>query len=198
MEFKKLSAVEAVASVSDTASVLIEENGVIKRAPKDEVGGGTKKELVYEWNFSADDEIHEVMQNVDDDVSWMIDKNNNIGFEVEATFYGNEEQPSMPEVGPIYTINTDIEGTLTISDSQYGLIRLKSSKDYLLFGYNECNGWMPSHNSESVSYFELYVFDKKHIDEDWIFIEVSKGGSFEMYAADYWPFKSIKVYKITR
>ena len=34
-EFKKLGAVEAVATVSDTASVLIEENGVIKRAPND-------------------------------------------------------------------------------------------------------------------------------------------------------------------
>ena len=38
-EFKKLSAVEAVKTVGDTAHVLIEENGVIKRAPKDEVGG---------------------------------------------------------------------------------------------------------------------------------------------------------------
>lgn len=38
-EFKKLSAVEAVNTVSDTASVLIEEDGVIKRAPKGEVGG---------------------------------------------------------------------------------------------------------------------------------------------------------------
>ena len=38
-EFKKLSAVEAVETVSDTANVLIEENGVIKKAPKTEVGG---------------------------------------------------------------------------------------------------------------------------------------------------------------
>lgn len=38
-EFKKLSAVEAVNTVSDTASVLIEEDGVIKKAPKGEVGG---------------------------------------------------------------------------------------------------------------------------------------------------------------
>lgn len=45
MEFKKLSAVEAVEAVSDTASVLIEENGVIKRAPKDEVGGLKVDEL---------------------------------------------------------------------------------------------------------------------------------------------------------
>lgn len=41
-EFKKLGAVEAVETASDTASVLIEENGVIKRAPKDEIGGGIK------------------------------------------------------------------------------------------------------------------------------------------------------------
>lgn len=39
MEFKKLSAVEAVETVGENAHVLIEENGVIKRAPKDEVGG---------------------------------------------------------------------------------------------------------------------------------------------------------------
>lgn len=39
MEFKKLSAVEVVETVSDVAHVLIEENGVIKRVPKDEVGG---------------------------------------------------------------------------------------------------------------------------------------------------------------
>jgi hypothetical protein len=41
-EFKKLSDAEVVATVSDSASILIEENGVIKRAPKDEVGGGVK------------------------------------------------------------------------------------------------------------------------------------------------------------
>lgn len=42
IEFKKLSAVDAVETVSETAHVLIEEDGVIKRAPKEEVGG--KKE----------------------------------------------------------------------------------------------------------------------------------------------------------
>lgn len=39
MEFKKLSAVEMVETVGDAANVLIEEDGVIKRVPKDEVGG---------------------------------------------------------------------------------------------------------------------------------------------------------------
>jgi hypothetical protein len=42
MEFKKLSAVESVGAVSDTANVLIEENGVIKRTLKDNISGGIK------------------------------------------------------------------------------------------------------------------------------------------------------------
>lgn len=38
-DFKKLSAVDVVESVNDSATVLIEEDGVIKRAPKTAVGG---------------------------------------------------------------------------------------------------------------------------------------------------------------
>ena len=38
-EFKKLSDVEVVAEPAESANVLIEENGVIKRAPKTAVGG---------------------------------------------------------------------------------------------------------------------------------------------------------------
>lgn len=39
MEFKKLSDVEVVAEPTESANVLIEENGVIKKAPKTAVGG---------------------------------------------------------------------------------------------------------------------------------------------------------------
>ena len=39
-EFKKLNDVEIVETPMDTANVLIEEDGVIKRAPKSAVGGG--------------------------------------------------------------------------------------------------------------------------------------------------------------
>lgn len=38
-DFKRLSDVEVVEAVSDAANVLIEEDGIIKRAPKTEVGG---------------------------------------------------------------------------------------------------------------------------------------------------------------
>lgn len=39
-EFKKLSDVEVVAEPTESANVLIEEDGVIKKAPKTAVGGG--------------------------------------------------------------------------------------------------------------------------------------------------------------
>lgn len=42
-DFKKLSDVEAVAEPAESANVLIEEDGVIKKAPKTAVGGGGGK-----------------------------------------------------------------------------------------------------------------------------------------------------------
>lgn len=50
-EFKDIATVDMVETVADTASVLIEEDGIIKRAPKSEVGGGgtsTGLSIIYE------------------------------------------------------------------------------------------------------------------------------------------------------
>lgn len=47
MDFKKLSDVEVVAEPSNAANVLIEENGVIKKAPKTAVGGGSGDIVVF-------------------------------------------------------------------------------------------------------------------------------------------------------
>lgn len=53
-EFKKLSDVEVVAEPSESANVLIEENGVIKKAPKTAVGGagggGADGEVGYDFD----------------------------------------------------------------------------------------------------------------------------------------------------
>lgn len=46
MEFKKLSDVESVETVSDNANILIEENGVIKKASKTEVGGNHGVDMI--------------------------------------------------------------------------------------------------------------------------------------------------------
>ena len=49
-DFRKLSAVEKVESAKDSATVLIEEDGVIKRIPKDEVGG-VKENQIYGFDM---------------------------------------------------------------------------------------------------------------------------------------------------
>lgn len=50
-EFKKLSDVAAVETPADTANVLIEEDGVIKKAPKSAVGGaGSSGDVQSDWN----------------------------------------------------------------------------------------------------------------------------------------------------
>ena len=41
-KFKSIADVDVVNTLTDKASVLIEENGAIKKVPKDEVGGGVK------------------------------------------------------------------------------------------------------------------------------------------------------------
>lgn len=57
MEFKKLSDVEVVAEPAESANVLIEENGVIKKAPKTAVGGGETSDLVISINAQPHDSI---------------------------------------------------------------------------------------------------------------------------------------------
>lgn len=52
-EFKKLGAVEMVETVSDTANVLIEVDGVIKRAPKDGIGSGLPGSTGAGFGFDA-------------------------------------------------------------------------------------------------------------------------------------------------
>lgn len=74
-EFKKLSEVEQIETASDNATVLIEEDGEIKRVPKKEVGGAggyiailTEEDFnnpIVDWNgivISANyDELYDVL-----------------------------------------------------------------------------------------------------------------------------------------
>lgn len=52
-EFKKLSEVEQIETASDNATVLIEEDGDIKRVPKKEVGGAGSGSVIFYIERSA-------------------------------------------------------------------------------------------------------------------------------------------------
>ena len=56
-DFKKLSAVEMVESAKDSATVLIEEDGVVKRVSKDEIGGIDPNKMVNADNINDNTHI---------------------------------------------------------------------------------------------------------------------------------------------
>ena len=59
-EFKKISEVEVLETVSDEAHVLVEEDGAVKRVPKTEVGGSASQTIYYrpygEYDIYKDEE----------------------------------------------------------------------------------------------------------------------------------------------
>lgn len=67
VEFKKLAGVDIVETATDAANVLIEENGVIKRVPKTEVGGsGGEPEVVIITHTGSTEHIGYVRQKMID------------------------------------------------------------------------------------------------------------------------------------
>lgn len=197
MEFKKLSAVEAVQTVSDTASVLIEENGVIKRAPKHEVGGGAKKELIYEWNFSAEDEVYEILENVNDDLTWLVTKSDSVDVEIAVTQYGRYEM-SLPDV-QIDRVDANVTTDIVLDTKDYhaknGQPQQFASNGWANSGYYDLENDFKYQYSAS----GLSVLNKKHLNfEEGTFTNVNIGGVISVYAKEGGPFKSVKIYKVTR
>lgn len=190
MEFKKLGAVEMVEAVSDAASVLIEEDGVIKRAPKKEfalIG----KELVYEWNFSADDEVCDVIETVNDDLSWIVEKHDDIGWEIAITAYAEYYQDDN------YYTNPNLTTTMFTTDTSY-YTSYQSNQEMCAVAY----GYAPEdlYNDLNIDYIypecDIFIYNQVHFDNSWVPTRVDVGGTLKIES--YTPLKSIKIYKIIR
>jgi hypothetical protein len=91
MEFKKLSDVEVVAEPAESANVLIEENGVIKKAPKTAVGGaGGNNTIVFsitnitagEFDIVAPEGLYEKLTDM---------FNNNICIDIVPYIYSDDQ-----------------------------------------------------------------------------------------------------------
>lgn len=233
MEFKKLSAVEMVDTVDQDATVLIEKDGIIKRAPKNEIGAQANwaetdssspafiknkpsKELVYEWNFSADDEVYEIYENVDEDLSWLTKRQDNISFEIICEHYAyqydwnNESQQhnyiyfenvfatSSSADSPHYTRYTNVP--ILYSDNQIYVCKEKLHGE--IYGLEHSYEYLIDDVTERSFRLEPYLlFDVNNgthydLDNDWAPINIENGGCIMLEAGDS-PFKSVKIYKIT-
>ena len=87
-DFKRLSDVEVVAEPAESANVLIEENGVIKKASKDAVGGATS------WNDLTDKPFYENVKKIEINETCHITANNEVKNEVLAYVMENVDDVS--------------------------------------------------------------------------------------------------------
>lgn len=221
-EFKKLSAVEAVNEVADTANVLIEEDGVIKKAPKNEIGAQADwaeadpsspafiknkphKELVHEWNFSADDEVYELVENVGDDISWMAYKTEDSDFVIEyitySTYYDSDTDEKHIITPYVEQKNIIRSSNIPYESSFYNIEEL-NFQQFVAEVYGESPyvpNTMPNSSiiNEHLNYNYWYCYFTNHcniIDE--ALVKVDSGGSLEFYE-EHNPIKTVRIYKIT-
>lgn len=218
-EFKKLSAVEAVTSVSDTASILIEEDGVIKRAPKDEIGAQADwtetnesspafiknkphKELVYEWNFTPDNTTDEIVENVNIDLSPLF-KDRETEFEVVVeqycleNFYDDESGSwSEPE---IMEDSTSAWNNASWSYMKNVPFVSEDIRDFISI-YSEGYNYHSDTNAHAIfceSWAEIMIVNGFNFNfEDNSFNNVTNGGMIVVFGDN--PFKSVKIYKTVK
>ena len=68
------------------------------------------RELVKEWNFSPDDLVYYIEEDLDEDFSWMTVKSDTVGFEIVFEFYGiDKDEEVAPAVvdGSMYILLPD-------------------------------------------------------------------------------------------
>lgn len=232
MEFKRLSDVDMVNTVDQAVTVLIEKDGVIKRAPKNEVNvqadwaetdssspafikNKPSKELVYEWSFSADDEVYEIYENVDEDLSWLTKRQDNIGFEIVCENYArqydyNDEngEHNVTYLQDVFAINSSMDipyFSRYVNLPYYGeqQVICKETLRGEVYGFEVGNDYAIDDVTDRcfslLSGFFFNIDNGLHcdFDNDGTPTNVENGGSIILESNGN-PFKSVKIYKITR
>lgn len=201
--------------------LIVSENGRAKHVDGDAYGAElaqrakSHKELMYEWNFSADEDVYEVGENINEDLSWMTQYQDDVSVEIVAEIYAYEYYYNIDEQ---YDYNyRNLEEAIGISSS-----RCAPYSNYYV------NVPVPSDNGEFISknvfyeglgafdiqseiplddttmkcfrlapYAQIFAYNGIQYDfDDFIPSYVDNGGSIVFYADN--PIKSIKIYKVTK
>lgn len=87
LKFEKLSEVPVIEKLTDNDFVMAVQDGEIVRISKNEVGSAEKRELLFDFNFSAEDETGEIMENISKQLSDLL-MSPSTELEVELEVYG--------------------------------------------------------------------------------------------------------------
>ena len=197
LKFAKLSEVAVVEEPTEESHVLIVEGGEVKKAPKTAVGGGAdKRELMYEWNFTPEDGVTEIDENVDDDLTWLTVPSDETGFLVEVDLYCS-------------SYNWEDDFFIIHDETAYLTMKSTNESECTCFVNGLCvqgdNGVsIVNYQVERCFYngccigciFELYACNVLR-DNDGGCVAVETGGNIYVYA-DETAIKAIRIYKVTK
>lgn len=193
-----------VAQSTEDLMLIANENGNAKQIPvrnimhqadlkeEDEnspafVKGQPKKELMYEWNFNPEDEVAEIVENVDDDLSWITIKSDNVDFEIVAENY-------CVDGGTVLPNSTFL--TNKFNNTSY-FANLPTGEKKLLATSSRSEGWyLDDYENNAINI--VYITNGTHYDNNHNGTIVDVGGFVCIYNNCFCPFKSVKIYKITK
>lgn len=189
---KDIREVPELESLSGTEKVLVNANGEAKQASVSLIKQPTK-ELMYEWNFSVEDDVWSIDENINDDIFWLTNPSE---YEIEVSVYGGYYNGKGTVINPEVVVTSSgvssvymgfCEGIPDDIPNISTIIEIYSSSfsDSVLGASYHIN-----------CYLTIYPGYHYNSDED-NFIAVNKGGNIYI-ESDNSPFKSIKIYKITR
>ena len=186
----KQVAASAVGAQADWAIEDEKNPGFIKNKPH--------KELVYEWNFSVEDEVYEIIENVDDDLTWLT-TSDTANFEIVFTVYGTKWNYDESSNDYIPTIVPDAALTGLLGKNGY-YTNFYEGEELWLYNYI-CSGLGSfKSNWEDGGYdgadIYAYIYNKVHMDSDLYPTNVNIGGCLVFSADDDAYIKSVKLYKI--
>ncbi len=160
------------------------------------------RELMYEWNFEADPNpdncVWEIIENVDDDLSWLTTLSEDTGWELEVSQYGYYN---------VYDEDTDTDTEIVVPNV-YTIVRINENYSGVRF-QNDCNmqaeSWARNPvdlDNFEIGYYENYatasVFNKLSFSEDTGLSPTAQGGVLGCSVNGGGPLKSIKIYKVYR
>ena len=161
------------------------------------------RELMYEWNFEADENpdncVWQFMENVDEDVSWLTTVSEDTGWEIEVSQYGYSIRWDDDTEMDMWMVNPDVY-TTTFANNKGYYTRIQNDtamsawtlgarpEDYM-------NDWSTEYLPQVAI---MSVYDKVFHDDNWNMTEVDNGGLIVAFVDDGGPLKSIKIYKVYR
>lgn len=188
--------------VNDGLKLIVNDNGMARQVMvTDIVPKPVKKalELMHEWNFSAEDEVWMMVENINSDLSWMTPEliDDNWIFVVEC--YTRQRVSTEPEEWQL-TDNYITSHKIRSGNPFVSVFIDSSTGEFVDMGCRAagyCGYLWGDDTVFGEIYTDMYVSNKMHViynGDEQTFMPVEVGGVVAIEAGH--PIKSVKIYKI--